>query len=131
MFVRIGYRSVEGRARLLAHMVVPAFLCLVVVGGCVSTIELRIENVSKHEFVDISVSGVSYGNLAPGERSDYQHVRTRSRYAVVRFTAAGHEVNAQTLNLCAEGARGTRRFTHRIDVRDLAAGHLAVEVLRD
>lgn len=47
------------------------------------------------------------------------------RLAVVRLTADGVPVNAQTLDF------GSRRFTHRITIADLAAGHLDVDVLRD
>lgn len=71
------------------------------------------------------VGGQPFEDLAAGATSGYRPVGTRLGYAVVRLTADGHRVNAHTLNLRAG------RFTYRIDTIDLAAGHLAIELLRE
>ena len=99
--------------------------CLIALCGCASAIEIRVQNASALDFADVSIAGQAYGDVAAGETSDYRRVRSRFRYALVRLTAGGYEVNAQTLNF------GSRRFTHRIDIENLAAGHLAVEVISD
>lgn len=100
-------------------------LCLLALCGCATVIEIRIQNNSTLDYSDVSVAGQPYGDLAAGETSEYRSVKLWFRYAVIRLTADGHKVNAQTLNL------GAKRFTHRIDIIDLAAGHLAIEIVRD
>lgn len=98
--------------------------CSVALYGC-STAEIRIQNVSPVDFKDVSIAGQRYGDIAASETSDYKPVRLKFRYTVVYLTADGHRVNAQTLNF------GSRRFSYRVDIIDLDAGHLAVEIVRD
>ena len=61
--------------------------------------------------------------LPTGETSAYKKVRLSFRYAALEFKADGHKVTGQTLNFGAE------RFTYEIDIVDLEAGHLAIEVI--
>ena len=88
-------------------------------------IEVRIRNVSKLDFTSVSVAGQPYGDVPAGETGAYKEVRLRFRYAALEFKAGGHRVTGQTLNLGAE------RFTYAIDVVDLEAGHLAIEVIAE
>lgn len=88
-------------------------------------IEVRIHNASTHNFTGVSVAGQSYGDIPVGETSDYKTVGVRFRYAALALKADGHRVTGQTLNLGAE------RFTYEIDVLDLEAGHLAIEVVAE
>lgn len=93
--------------------------------GCRTTAEIRVENVSPFDFSDVSINGQPYEDVAVGETSEYGSVELTFRYTVLRLTAGGHKVNAQTLSF-----RG-KRFTYRVDVLELDAGHLAVEILKD
>ena len=88
-------------------------------------IEVRIHNASTHDFTEVSVAGESYDDIPAGETSDYKTVGVRFRYAVLELKAGGHRVTGQTLNLGAE------RFTYEIDIVDLEAGHLAIEVVAE
>ena len=88
-------------------------------------IEVRIHNVSKLDYTGVSVAGQPYGDVPAGATGAYKQVRLRFRYAALAFKAGGRRVTGQTLNLGAE------RFTYAIDVIDLEAGHLAIEVIPD
>ena len=88
-------------------------------------IEVRIHNASTHDFTDVSVAGRSYGDIPAGETSAYKTVGARFRYAALDLKADGYRVTGQTLNLGAE------RFTYEIDIIDLEAGHLAIEVVAE
>ena len=88
-------------------------------------IEIRIHNASTLDFTDVSIAGRDYGDVAVGETSAYKKVRLSFRYAALEFRADGHRVTGQTLNF------GADRFTYEIDIVDLEAGHLAIEVIPD
>ena len=88
-------------------------------------IEVRVRNVSKLDFTGVSVAGQPYGDVPAGETGAYKEVRLRFGYAALEFKAGGRRVIGQTLNL------GAARFTYAIDVVDLEAGHLAIEVIAE
>ena len=113
----LAHRWPRGRALL--------GLLLIASMGCASVAEIRIENVSDLDFAEVSIAGEPFGDVAVGETTEYRPVPLRLSYALVRLTACGYRVNAQTLNL------GARRFTHRIDILDLEAGRLGVEIVRE
>ena len=91
--------------------------------GSVSEIEVRINNISQFDFTEVSVADRPFGDIAAGARSDYVIVTTRLGYAVVKLTADGRKVTGQTLNY------GAKRFTYEIDVVDLLAGQLTINVI--
>ena len=91
--------------------------------GSSAEIEVRINNISQFDFTDVSVADEPFGDIAAGSRSDYVKVRTRLGYAIVKLTADGRKVTGQTLNY------GAKRFTYEIDVVDLLAGQLAINVI--
>ena len=101
--------------------------CLTVLSACETEgeveIEIRIHNASTLDFTDVSIAGRDYGDIAAGETSAYKKVRLSFRYAALELKADGHKVTGQTLNFGAE------RFTYEIDIVDLEAGHLAIEVI--
>lgn len=99
--------------------------CLILLFGCQTTPEIRIQNVSALDYKDVRVADLPFGDLAAGATSTYQSVGLKYRYAVIGLTADGYAITGQTLNM------GAKRFTYRIDVVDLAAGQLAIEVIRD
>ncbi len=103
--------------------------CLTALSACETEgeveIEIRIHNVSTLDFTDVSIAGRDYGDIAADETSAYKKVRLSFRYAALEFKADGHRVTGQTLNF------GADRFTYEIDIVDLAAGHLAIEVIPD
>jgi len=99
--------------------------CLAVLCGCTSVREIRVQNVSTLDYTDVSVGDQTFGDIAAGATSDYRSVGLRFRYAALKLKADGQYVTGQTLNM------GAKRFTYRIDIVDLAAGHLAIEVIRD
>ena len=86
-------------------------------------VEVRIANVSQFDFTAVSVADVEFGDIPIGATSAYKRVRTSLRYAVIKLTADGRKVTGQTLNL------GANRFTYEIDVVDLLAGQLKIEVI--
>ena len=104
-------------------------VCLVagalVLGGCRGPAEIRVENRSAYDFRQVVIAGQPFGDLAAGTTSSYRSVALKLRYAAIELTAGGQRVTGQTLNL------GGRRFTYAIDVLDLDAGHLAIDVVRD
>ena len=107
-----------------------AIVCTVLIGcivcsGCTSTTEIRIENVSKRDFTEVSIAGQSYGHIAAGTASDYKPVRLLGTYAAMKMKVDGKYVTGQTLNL------GSSKFTYRIGVKDFDKGHLDIKVVRD
>lgn len=104
----------------LLHLV-----CVTALAACQTTTEIRVENASSLDFSELRIAGQSYGSLGAGETSAYRQVELSLRYAVVELTAGGHTVSGQTLNF------GGKRLTYRIDIVDLAAGHLAIAVIQD
>lgn len=93
--------------------------------GGIAEIEVRINNISQYDFTEVSVAGQSFGDIAAGGTSDFEIVTTRFGYAALEMTVDGRKVTGQTLNM------GAKRFTYEIDVVDLLAGQLAIEVLAE
>lgn len=93
--------------------------------GGIAEIEVRISNISQYDFTDVSVAHQTFGDIAAGGSSDYVNVTTRFGYAVIEMTVDGRKVTGQTLNM------GAKRFTYVIDVVDLLAGQLAIEVFAE
>ena len=98
---------------------------MLLMSGCASSVAVRIHNNTAVDFIDVTIAGQNYGDIAAGSTSEYQDVESTCRYAVVRLTANGHRVNAQSLYL------GAKRFTHQIEIKDLAAGHLRGKIIRE
>jgi hypothetical protein len=123
----LRHRCVIGRVLRTCSSVVLALWCLIALTGCGPggdvEIEVRIANVSQFGFTEVSISDVDFGDVPIGATSDYKTVRTNLRYAVVKLTADGRNVTGQTLNL------GANRFTYEVDVVDLLAGQLKIEVV--
>lgn len=112
--------------RTLCFVAILAVPCGVLAsGGCTTVREVRIQNASKVDYTGVRVAGQHYGDIAAGATSDYRPVEMRFRYAAIELEANGEQVTGQTLNF------GSRRFTYCIDLADLEAGHLAIDVVRD
>lgn len=109
----------------------PMFLAIVAIGclaalcGSASTAEIRVQNVSTHDFTNLSIAGQPYGDFAPGATSDYRSVKLKFRYASMKVWVDGRYVTGQALHF------GSDRFTYRIDVRDLAKRQLDLGLIRD
>ena len=101
------------------------FACSLVLGGCVSVRQIRVENISTHELTNLRIAGQPYGNVGPGEMTDYKTVKLRFHYSVLNLYVDGKYVTGQTLNF------GPPRITYQIDVKDLDAGHLAIDLVHD
>ena len=119
--------SVTGAALRFGMLAVLALWYLTALAGCGPggdvEIEVRIANVSQFDFTAVSVADVDFGDIPIGATSEYKVVRTSLRYASIKLTADGRNVTGQTLNL------GANRFTYAIDVVDLLAGQLKIEVV--
>lgn len=122
-------RSVGSLALYGACLAILAVWSLVALTACSTEsdaeIEIRINNISQFDFTDVSIGDQSYGDIAAGRRSEYLPVRTRLGYAVINLTADGRKVTGQTLNY------GAKRYTYNIDVVDLLAGQLAIDVIAE
>ena len=90
-----------------------------------STVEIRIQNLTELDFEDVVLAGEPIGDVRAGASTDYEKVKLHFRYCVMYLTAGGYRVNAQTLNF------GSQRFTHRVLIKNLEAGHLGVVIVRD
>ena len=119
--------SVTGAAPRFGTFAVLVLWCLTTLAGCGPggdvAVEVRIANVSQFDFTAVSVADVDFGDIPIGATSEYMRVRTSLRYAVVNLTADSRKITGQTLNL------GANRFTYEIDVVDLLAGQLKIEVV--
>jgi len=111
--------------RSFGLMTVLTVACLLVLSGCGSARQIRVENVSTRNFTNVSIAGQSYGDIAPGEMSEYKNVKLAFRYAALKLHVDGKYVTGQTLNF------GSKRFTYRIGVKDFDAGYLAIDMVRD
>ena len=98
---------------------------LVVLCGCGSMTQIRVENISTRDFTNVSIAGQAYGDIAPGEMSDYKGVKLKFRYAALKLHVDGRYVTGQTLTF------GAKRFTYRIGVKDFDAGYLAIDMIRE
>lgn len=106
-------------------MFILAGLCASIWSGCTATVSVRIENLSRHHFSAVRLNDTAFGDVAPGDTSAYRFVSLPFRYGILRMKADGHPINAQTLNFWSS------RFTYRVEVKDLSAGHLAIDVRRE
>ena len=102
-----------------------AALCLLVLCGCASTAEIRIENVSTQDFARVSIAGQPYGDIPAGATTDYRTVDLKLGYAAMKMWVSGLYVTGQALHM------GARRFTYRIAVKDLEKRHLDIELVRE
>lgn len=95
--------------------------------GCFSSATVRIENASPMDFHEVELGDTFYGEIPAGTITDFKAVRLVPllRYADLRLTVDGVRVSGQTL------MHGSSRFTHRVDVVDLEAGHLEIDVRRE
>lgn len=92
--------------------------------GCATT-EIRVENVSRHDFTDLSIAGEPYGDVPAGATSDYRAVKRKLGYIAMKLLVDGRWMTGQTLTM------GSDRFTYRIGVKDFAKRHLTIEIVRD
>lgn len=111
------------KSRLSSSVVI--FVCVALLPACTTTKEIRVHNISELDFTDVVFGGEPWGDIAAGEITDYRTVKTRSGYVVMYLKVNGHRVNVQSLYLCS------KRFTHRIGIKNLEAGHMAGEVIRE
>ena len=95
--------------------------------GCFRIAHVRIQNVSSVDFHEVELGDTTYGEITAGEVTEYKPVRLvpMLRYADLRLTARGHRVTGTTL------MHRATRFTHRVDIIDLDAGQLDIEVIRE
>ena len=98
--------------------------CLTALAGC-QTADIRIANVSEHDFTDVSVAGKLYGDIASGTTSDFMPVVMKARYVAMKVYVEGEYFSGQTLNL------GSRTITYEIGVKDFDKRHLAIRIIRD
>ncbi len=47
--------------------------------------QIRVENISTRNFTNVRVAGQDYGDIAPGEMTDYKNVRLKFRYAALKL----------------------------------------------
>lgn len=100
-------------------------VCCLALCGCATVKAIRIQNVSTRDYSNVRIADQHFGEAAAGETSDYRNVTLRSRYAAMETTIDGRRVTGQTLNF------GADRLTYRINIADLAKGHLAIKIVRD
>ena len=102
-----------------------ALAALLLLNGCRSTVDIRLHNASPYTFSDVRIGGQAFEDLAAGTTSDYATVPLRGRYATLSMTIRGHRLTGQVLHF------GSDRFTYCIAVENLAAGHLAIDLIKD
>ena len=110
------------RSRILFGLIIAG--SLLVVCGC-ATAEIRVENVSSHDFTDLSIAGEPYGDVPAGATTDYRKVKRKLGYVAMKLWVDGRYVTGQTLTM------GSNPFTYRIGVKNLAKRHLTIEIVRD
>lgn len=109
----------------MSRLVAMAVLLTALLAGCAPVRQIRVANVSQHDFTGVHVNGERYGDVAPGETTDYRDVRLKVRYTAMKLHVDGKYVTAQALNF------GSKRYTYHIDVKDFAKGHLAIDIVKE
>lgn len=114
------------RSRLLCTLSVVILIggAGVLLIGCGAT-EIRVHNASTRDFQAVTISGQSYGKIPAGATTAYKPVDLTLRYGLLKMTVDGTPINAQTLNF------GSSRFTYRVKIKNLEAGHLDIDVVAD
>ena len=112
------------------RLVVLFGLLLAGLSGCSSPSEvdstrIRIRNATHVPFENVIVGDKSYGDIAPGDVTEYQTWRHAYRYAYVSLKADGKPMLIQPIDYMGETPLGDGRFTY---VLTIEGGHLQIHV---
>src|SRR5687767_7260703 len=96
-------------------------LLLAGLAGCSSSTEvgstqIRIRNATHVALEDVVVGDKTYGDIAPGEVSDYQPWAQAYRYAYVSLKADGKPMVIQPIDFVGETPLGGGRFTYVLTI---------------
>ncbi len=92
---------------------------------------IRVHNSSAYGYEDMVVNDAAFGDLGPGENSQYQFFDTAYRYAYVRLLINGAEFILQPIDYVGETPLGSGHFTYVIDVFDLDNRQLSISMIQD
>lgn len=85
-------------------------------------IQIRIENASIYEMESIKVLSFgeeyNYGDLAPGQVSDYQVIQRAFSYAYIELTIDGEIYALQPVDFVGETELGGGTYTYILDADD-------------
>lgn len=84
---------------------------------------VRIRNDSGYPFREVVVDGQAFGNIDPGEQSEYRVLRKAYPTAQVRLVAAGHDFRLQPEDHFGEHPLGKGRFTYALKIVDVGSPH--------
>ena len=85
-------------------------------------VRIRVENASSLQMNNIQVQfpeeNVNYGDLPPGEESEYATVSKAYRYAFVSTTAGGNEIILQPIDFVGEKLLEPGSYTYILDINE-------------
>jgi hypothetical protein len=90
--------------------------------------DIHVRNASRTKFLGVVVGGRSYGNIAPGESTNYQSWDTAYRYSSVWLMAESQERTLRVIDYVGESPLGPGRFTYVLTYNN---GRLGIDVERD
>lgn len=89
--------------------------------------EVRIRNNTEHAFHRVVVNGQLYGNIDPGESSEYRNLRPAYRYASVSLIAGSHEMHLAPEDYVGEVPLGSGKFTYVLRIMEADRMDLSLE----
>lgn len=116
-----------------------AIVILIVVTGCSkdqngSEVQIRIKNISAHDFTDITVntsSGInSYGSLSANQVSAYKTFSFAYRYAFVQLKINGTIFTLQPIDYVGESKLSEGKYTYEIDAH-VTENRLILSLVKD
>ena len=104
--------------------------------GCEKSLKvvlIRVENGTEHDMTDVFVSGPEddheYGDLAAGEKSEYQLYAKAYRYAFCTFKIGDSTYTVQPIDFVGESFLDPGEYTYRLSVFNLDTPWAGLELV--
>jgi hypothetical protein len=98
-------------------------------------VQIRVWNGSNYEydevFVDTNGGQNDFGNLVPGNRSDYKQFKSAYRYAFVSFKIKGKAYSIQPIDYVGEELLLKGKYTYKISVDNPDSQYALLEFIED
>jgi hypothetical protein len=89
--------------------------------------KVRIRNNTAYLFQQVIINDQPYGNINPGESSEYRHLPVAYRYASVRLIAGKREMQLIPEDYYGEVPLGRGKFTYVLSIIDADRIDLSVK----
>lgn len=92
--------------------------------------DVRIQNDTGMQLLDVHINGVPYGDLAIGELSKYQSLAPAYRYAEVELRMPNKKVHIRPDDYSGEVPLGEGKFTYKIQNQTAPDGPVDIQTVK-